>query len=105
MHSDLISLGDGVARRQDAQGRGAIHRMARLCSIFLALSSARSNLIVTIIFWTAPPLLPDRVLTPFQDGYLQKPKVGRKSKKEIKGRQRKVTGTAKAKVTAGKKKK
>ena len=41
-----------------------------------------------------------------RDGLVEKPKVGRKQKKEIKGRQNKVRGIAKAAAaTAGKKKK
>ena len=39
------------------------------------------------------------------DGLKKKPAVGRKPKKEIKSRQKKVKGTAKAKVQAGKQKK
>ena len=41
-----------------------------------------------------------------RDGHVEKPKFGRKQKKEIKGRQNKVRGIAKAAaMTAGKKKK
>jgi small subunit ribosomal protein S24e len=41
-----------------------------------------------------------------RDGHIEKPKHGRKQKKEIKGRQNKVRGTAKAAAAAaGKKKK
>jgi small subunit ribosomal protein S24e len=40
-----------------------------------------------------------------RDGLKKKPAVGRKPKKEIKSRQKKVKGTAKAKVQAGKQKK
>lgn len=41
----------------------------------------------------------------FQDKILLKRKTGRKALKEIKGRQAKVKGTKKSKVTAGKQKK
>ena len=40
----------------------------------------------------------------FQDGLYEKPKATRKQRKERKNRQKKVRGTKKAKVGAGKKK-
>ena len=39
-----------------------------------------------------------------KDGIITKAKVNRKMKKEIKGKQKRVSGTAKAKVATGKKK-
>ena len=40
----------------------------------------------------------------FQDGIIEKKKTGRKMLKELKGKRKKVKGTEKSKVQAGKKK-